>query len=115
MSELRSLRRLPPTYSHTLPTSSSPTADVCRPDEHASRDPRCSQRTVRGTLWLMCLALVLASPTKSLSDIDLAPVANGDVGQAPSALPTDVEGESDTVELRGRMFNPSHVLLHHDH
>ena len=63
----------------------------------------------------MCLALVLATPTRSLSDIDLPPVANGDVGQAPSALPTEVEGESVTVEIRGRMFIPNHVLLHHDH
>jgi len=63
----------------------------------------------------MCLALVLATPTKSLSDIDLPPVANGDVGQAPSALSTEAEGESVTVEIRGRMFIPNHVLLHHDH
>src|SRR5437016_14678677 len=110
MSELRSLRRLPPTYSHTLPTSSSPTADVGRTDEHASRDPRCGQRTVSGTLWLMCLALVLATPTKSLSDIDLPPVANGEAGQAPSALPTAAEGEWATVEISGRMFIPNHGL-----
>lgn len=63
----------------------------------------------------MCLALVLATPTKSLSDIDLSPVANGDVGQASSALSTETEGESVTVEIRGRMFIPNHVLLHHDH
>ena len=62
----------------------------------------------------MCLALVLATPTKCLSDIDLPPVANSDVGRAPSALPTEAEGESVTVEIRGRMFIPSHVLLHHD-
>ncbi len=62
----------------------------------------------------MCLALVLATPTKCLSDIDLPPVANGDVGQAPSALPTEAEGESVTVEIGSRMFVPNHVILHHD-
>ena len=63
----------------------------------------------------MCLALVLATPTKSQSDIDLSTAANGDVGQSPSALPTEAEVESVTVEIRGRMFIPNHVLLHHDH
>ena len=104
----------------------------------------------------MCLALLLATPSRSLSDIDLSTVANdprpsasfsarknpqcipantppvfpglrpctwphllrlvtnGNVGQAPSALPTEVEVESVTVEIRWRMFTPHHVLLHHD-
>ena len=62
----------------------------------------------------MCLALVLATPTRSLSNNDLSTVANGDVGQAPSALPAEVEVESITVEIRGRMFIPNRVLLHHD-
>ena len=103
----------------------------------------------------MGLALVLATPTRSLSNIDLSTVANnprpsasfsvlknpqcvpsntppvflslppcvwphllrlvtnGEVGQAPDALPTEVEVESVTVEIRGRMFIPQHVLLHH--
>ena len=50
---------------------------------------------VRGTLGLMCLAWTLVIPT--------------------SALPTEVEVKSVTVEIRGRMFIPNHVLLHHDH
>lgn len=50
---------------------------------------------MRGTLWLMCLALMLATPTR--------------------ALPTEVEVESVTVEIRGRLFIPNHVLLHHEH
>ena len=104
----------------------------------------------------MCLALLLATPARSLSDIGLSTVANdprpsasfsaqknpqcipvntppvfpglrpciwphllrlvtnGNVGQAPSALPTEVEVESVTVEIRWRMFTPHHVLLHHD-
>ena len=53
----------------------------------------------------MCLALVLATPARSLS---------GDDGQTPSALPTEVEVESVTVEIGSRMFTPNHVLLHHD-
>ena len=53
----------------------------------------------------MCLALVLATPTRSLS---------GDAGQAPNALPTEAEVESITVEIGSRMFTPNHVLLHHD-
>ena len=62
----------------------------------------------------MCLALVLATPTTSLSNNDPSTMANGDVGQAPSTLPTEVGVESITVDIRGRMFIPSHVLLHHD-
>jgi hypothetical protein len=50
---------------------------------------------VRGTLGFMCLALMLATPTR--------------------ALPTEVEVESVTVEIRGRLFIPNHVLLHHEH
>ena len=49
---------------------------------------------MRGTLRLICLALLLATPT--------------------SALPTEVEVESITVDIRGRMFIPNRVLLHHD-
>jgi len=62
----------------------------------------------------MCLALVLATPTSSLSDIDPTTAANGNDGQTPSALPTEVEAESITVEIGSRMFTPNHVLLHHD-
>ncbi len=62
----------------------------------------------------MCLALVLATPTRILSDIDPSTAANGNDGQTPSALPTEVEVESIIVEIRGRMFIPNHVLLHHD-
>lgn len=62
----------------------------------------------------MCLALVLATPTRSLSDIDPSTAANGNDGQTPSAHPTEVEVESIIVEIRGRMFIPNHVLLHHD-
>ena len=62
----------------------------------------------------MCLALVLANPTRSLSDIAPSTVANGNVEQAPSAPPTEAEVESVTVEIRWRMFSPNHVLLHHD-
>jgi plastocyanin len=62
----------------------------------------------------MCLALVLATPTTILSNNDPSTVTNGDVGQAPSALPTDVDVESITVDIRGRMFIPNRVLLHHD-
>ena len=42
----------------------------------------------------MCLALLLAIPT--------------------SAFPSEIEVESITVDIRGRMFIPNHVLLHHD-
>ena len=62
----------------------------------------------------MCLALVLATPTISLSDVDPSTVTSGNVGQVPSALPTEAEVESVTVEIPGRMFIPNHVLLHHD-
>jgi plastocyanin len=62
----------------------------------------------------MCLTLVLATPTRSLSDIDPATAANGNAEQAPNALPTKIEVESVTVEILGRMFIPNHVLLHHD-
>ncbi len=50
---------------------------------------------MRGTLGFMCLALMLATPSR--------------------ALPTEVEVESVTVEIRGRIFIPDHVLLHHEH
>jgi plastocyanin len=42
----------------------------------------------------MCLALILAAPTR--------------------VLPIEVEMESVTVEIRGRMFIPNRVLLHHE-
>ena len=106
----------------------------------------------------MGLALVLATPARSLSNIDLSTVANdprpsasfsapknpqcsipantppvvlslrpciwphllrlvtnGNLGQAPNALTTEAEVESFTIEIRGRMFIPKHVLLHHGH
>lgn len=53
----------------------------------------------------MCLALVLATPTKSLS---------GNVEQASNPLPTEVEEETVTVEIRSRIFIPQHVHLRHD-
>jgi len=49
---------------------------------------------VSKTVWLICLALMLATPTH--------------------VLPTEIELESITVDIRGRMFIPNHVLLHHD-
>ena len=45
----------------------------------------------------MCLALVLATPTRSLS---------GDAEQAPNAPPTEAEVESVTIEIGSRMFVP---------
>ncbi len=60
---------------------------------------------MRDTLRLICLALVLAIPTKSLS---------GNVEQAPNPLPTEIEAETVTVEIRSRIFIPQHVHLHHD-
>ena len=63
----------------------------------------------------MCLALVLVTPSRSLSDVAPSTVANGNVGQAPSAFPTETEVESVTVDIRGRKFIPNHVLLHHEH
>jgi plastocyanin len=46
-------------------------------------------------IGLMCLALVLATPSH--------------------ALPTETEPESVTVEIHGRMFVPNHIQLHHEH
>jgi plastocyanin len=60
---------------------------------------------VKETLGLICLALILATPTKSLS---------GDVEQAPNALPTEIEVDTVSVEIRSRMFIPPHVRLHRD-
>jgi plastocyanin len=60
---------------------------------------------VKEALGLLCLILILATPTKSLS---------GNVEQAPDALPTEIEGETVTVEIRSRMFIPQQVHLHHD-
>jgi plastocyanin len=53
----------------------------------------------------MCLALVLATPTKSLS---------GNVEQTPDPLPAEVEAETIIVEIRSRIFIPQHIHLHHD-
>jgi plastocyanin len=60
---------------------------------------------VKETLGLICLALILATPTKSLS---------GNVEQAPNALPTEIEVETVSIEIRSRMFIPPHVRLHRD-
>jgi plastocyanin len=60
---------------------------------------------VKETLGLICLALILATPTKSLS---------GNVEQAPNGLPTEIEVETVSIEIRSRMFIPPHVRLHHD-
>ncbi len=60
---------------------------------------------MKETLGLICLALILATPTKSLS---------GDVEQAPNALPTEIEVDTVSVEIRSRMFIPPHVRLHRD-
>jgi plastocyanin len=49
---------------------------------------------VRETLGLICLALMFATST--------------------SALPSDMQVESITVDIRGRMFIPNRILLHHD-
>lgn len=62
----------------------------------------------------MCLALLLATPTKSLSDIGPSTAANGNDRQTPDALPTEVEVEAVTIEIGSRMFTPNHVRLHHD-
>ena len=69
---------------------------------------------MKRTLGLICLALVLVTPSMSLSDIDPSTVANSNVGQAPNTLSTDAEVKSVTVEIQWRMFTPNHVLLHHD-
>lgn len=60
---------------------------------------------MKETLGLICLALILAIPTKSLP---------GNLEQAPAALPTEIEVETVTVEIRSRMFIPQHVHIHHD-
>ncbi|THJ24054.1 MAG: hypothetical protein CAF45_007020 [Nitrospira sp. CG24E] len=49
---------------------------------------------MRKTFRFVCLALVLTTPT--------------------SAFPAEIEPESITVDIRGRTFIPSHVLIHHD-
>jgi plastocyanin len=48
---------------------------------------------VKGTLGLICLAWILASPT--------------------NALPTEPEVDSVIVEIRSRMFIPQQIHLHH--
>lgn len=50
----------------------------------------------------MCLTLLLAAPTISLPD------------DTPHIPPAKTEMVSVTVEIRGRVFIPNHVLLHHD-
>jgi len=50
---------------------------------------------VSRAVGLICLALMLATPTH--------------------VLPTEIELESITVDIRGRMFIPNHVLLHQEH
>ncbi|HKO29984.1 MAG TPA: cupredoxin domain-containing protein [Nitrospiraceae bacterium] len=49
---------------------------------------------MRRAVGLICLALMLANPTH--------------------VLPAEIELELITVDIRGRMFIPNHVLLHHD-
>lgn len=48
---------------------------------------------MKGTLWVIGLALVLATPT--------------------IAFPTEFEMESVSVEIRSRMFTPQQIHLHH--
>ena len=59
---------------------------------------------MKGTLGLIGLALLLATPTRSLSDI---------AEQVPRARPTETEVELVTVDIRARMFIPQYVHLHH--
>jgi plastocyanin len=70
---------------------------------------------MRETLGLMCLVLLLATPTISLSDNVPSTVTNEDMGQAPNVPPAETDMELVTVEIRGRTFVPNRVLLHHDH
>ena len=63
----------------------------------------------------MCLALVLAIPTKSLSDIASSSMASDTIGQPPTALPAETKVESVTIDIQWRMFTPNQVVLHHDH
>jgi plastocyanin len=70
---------------------------------------------MREALGLMCVVLLLATPTISLSDNVPSTVADGNVGQVLNAPPTETEVELVTVEIRGRVFVPNRVLLHHDH
>ena len=49
---------------------------------------------MKRTVGLICLALLLATPTH--------------------VLPADIEVESITVDIRGRLFIPNRVLLHHN-
>jgi len=60
---------------------------------------------VKETLRLICLALILVTPTKSLS---------ADVERTPNPLLTENEEEMITVEIRSRMFIPQRAHLHHD-
>ena len=59
---------------------------------------------MRGTLELIGLVLLLAAPTISLSENVFSP--------EPPLVETRTE--SVTVDIRGRVFVPSRVLLHHD-
>jgi plastocyanin len=67
---------------------------------------------VKGTLRLICLALILAAPAKSLSGVDLSTVTSGTVEETSGSLPTEAEVETVNVEIRSRMFSPPHIQLH---
>ena len=69
---------------------------------------------MKRTIGIICLALLLTTPTRSLSDIGLSAVTNSSTEQAPRTFTTEAEVESVTVEIRARMFTPQHVHLHHD-
>jgi plastocyanin len=70
---------------------------------------------MKKALGLMCLVLLLAIPTISLSDNVPSTVADGNVEQTLHRTADETEVESVTVEIRGRVFVPNRVLLHHDH
>ena len=69
---------------------------------------------MKRSIGFICLALLLTTPTRSLSDIGLSAVTNGEVEQTPRTLPAEAEVESITVEIRSRVFIPQQVHLHHD-
>lgn len=70
---------------------------------------------MKGALRLICLALILATPAKSLSGVDLSTVTSGTVEETSGSLPTEAEVEAVTVEIRSRMFSPQHIQLHRNH
>jgi plastocyanin len=70
---------------------------------------------MRKALGLMCAVLLLAIPTIGLSDNVPSTVADGNVEQTLHRPAGETEVESVTVEIRGRVFVPNRVLLHHDH